>query len=306
MSLSLLFFNFISLSSLTITLRRWVGRLRTVGIQRGAQEIEDTNITPTNTADNNTYELTTDMRTRSSTRTSSYDFDFNFSSPSASSPLPSSPSLYMRQRGHERSGSMQSMGSVDEGYGSVVGGSGTNANANANACFNAKDNAYSNVKDTANSNAPAPPSSPFSFTSSSGSGASSNWGSSSSVPSTPGVYTPGYGGGYNAGSTNNNGNIPTIGIGKMSLGSRYNTPRRGVVGLPRGDDDDGDEGAEGAEEMVVESQPEPERGGGEANRERKVLMVDTTNGKAQRAGIVVVSGEDGEGERGGGGMDVDG
>jgi hypothetical protein len=126
MSLSLLFFKFISLSSLTIILCRWVGRLRTVGIQRGAQEIEDTNTMPTNTVDNDTYELTTDMHTRTrtstSTRTSSYDFDFNFSSSSASSPLPSSPSLYMRQRGHERSGSMQSMGSVDEGYGSVAGG----------------------------------------------------------------------------------------------------------------------------------------------------------------------------------------
>jgi hypothetical protein len=190
MSLSLLFFNFISLSSLTITLCRWVGCLGTVGIQRGAQEIEDTNTTPTNTVDNNTYELTTDMhsRTSTSTRTSSYDFDFNFSSSSAPSPLSSSPSLYMRQRGHERSGSMQSIGSVDEGYGSVVGGSN---NANANAYFNAKDNAYSNAKDTANPNANAPPSSPFSFSSSSGSGASSNWGSSSSVPSTPGVYTPG-------------------------------------------------------------------------------------------------------------------
>ena len=187
------------------------------------------------------------------------------------------------------------MGSVDEGYGSVVGsGSNNNANANANAYFNAKD-----TTTTTNANANAPPSSPFSF--SSGSGASSNWGSSSSVPSTPGVYTPGYSG----------GNIPTIGIGKMNLGSRYNTPRRGVVGLPRGDDDEGDEGggAESVEGMVVEHEPEPEpERGGEADRERKVLMVDTTNGKAQRGGIVVVGVEDGDGdrERGVGGMDVDG
>jgi hypothetical protein len=82
------------------------------------------------------------------------------------------------------------------------------------------------------------------------------------VPSTPGVYTPGYGGGYNASNNNNStniGNIPTIGIGKMSLGSRYNTPRRGVVGLPRGDNDnDNDEGAESAEGMVVESESGPE------------------------------------------------
>ena len=180
------------------------------------------------------------------------------------------------------------MGSVDEEYGSVVGGG---SNNNANAYFNAKD-----TTTTANANANAPPSSPFSF--SSGSGASSNWGSSSSVPSTPGVYTPGYSGG---------GNIPTIGIGKMNLGSRYNTPRRGVVGLPRGDDDEGDEGggAESVEGMVVE--PEPERGG-EADRERKVLMVDTTNGKVQRGAVVVVGVEDGDGdrERGLGGMDVDG
>jgi hypothetical protein len=200
---------------------------------------------------------------------------------------------------------MQSMGSVDEGYGSVGGGGSTIANTNA--YFNAKDNAYSNAKDNANANPNAPPSSPFSFSSSSGSGASSNWGSSSSVPSTPGVYTPGYGGaGYNVGSTNNNGNIPTIGIGKMSLGSRYNTPRRGVIGLPQGDDDDGDEGAEGAEGMVVEpeSGPEPERGG-ERDRERKVLMADTTNGRGG-GGVVVVSAEDGERESGVGGMDVDG
>jgi len=196
---------------------------------------------------------------------------------------------------------MGSMGSVDEGYGSVIGGS-NNANANANTYFNAKD--------TANPNAPAPPSSPFSFSSSSGSGASSNWGSSSSVPSTLGVYTPGYGnGGYNAGNNNstntNTGNIPTIGIGKMSLGLRYNTPRRSVVGLPRGDDDDGDEGAEGAEGMVVGPEPEPERGGEGADREKKALMVDTTNERGGR-GVVVFGAEDAEGERGVGGMDVDG
>jgi hypothetical protein len=115
---------------------------------------------------------------------------------------------------------------------------------------------------------------------------------------------PGY---NNSTHTNNGNNIPTIGIGKLSLGSRYNTPRRGVVGLPRGDDDDGDEGVEGAEGMVVESQTEPERGGGEANRERKVLMVDMTNGRGG-GGVVVVDGEDGEGERerGVGGMDMDG
>jgi len=196
---------------------------------------------------------------------------------------------------------MQSTGSVDEGYGSVIGGS-NNANANANTYFNAKD--------TANPNAPAPPSWPFSFSSSSGSGASSNWGSSSNVPSTPGVYTPGYGGGgYNASNNNstNTGNIPTIGIGKMSLGSRYNTPRRGVVGLPRGDDDGGDEGVEGAEGMAVEPEPEPEpeRGGEGADREKKALMVDTTNGRGGR-GVVVFGAEDAEGERGVGGMDVDG
>ena len=56
-----------------------------------------------------------------------------------------------------------------------------------------------------------------------------------------------------------------MGIGKVSLGSQYNTPRRGVVGLPgdEGDDHDDDEGREGAEGMVVEleSKPELERGG---------------------------------------------
>jgi len=189
------------------------------------------------------------------------------------------------------------MGSVDEGYGSVIGGS-NSANANANTYFNAKD--------TANPNAPAPPSSPFSFSSSSGSGASSNWGSSSSVPSTPGVYTPGYGGaGHNTSNNNstNTGNIPTIGIGKMSLGSRYNTPRRGVVGLPMGDNDDNDEGV--AEGMVVEPEPEPEpERGGEADRERKVLMVDTTNGRGG-CGVVVVGGEDENRDGVVGGMDVD-
>jgi len=190
------------------------------------------------------------------------------------------------------------MGSVDEGYGSVVGGS-NNANANANTYFNAKD--------TANPNAPAPPSSPFSFSTCSGSGASSNWGSSSSVPSTPGVHTPGYGSGYNASNNNstNTGNIPTIGIGKMSLGSGYNTPRRGVVGLPRGDDDDIDEGAEGVEGMVVEPEPEPERGGEGADREKTALMVDTTNERGGH-GVVVFGAEDAEGERGVSGMDVDG
>jgi hypothetical protein len=197
---------------------------------------------------------------------------------------------------------MQSMGSVDEGYGSVAGGSN---NANANAYFNAKDNAYSNAKDNANANANALPSSPFSFSSSSGSGASSNWGSSSSVPSTPGVYTPGYGGAGNSASTNNNGNIPTVGIGKMSLGSRYNTPRRGVVGLPGdGGDDEAAAAESGPEGMVVESEPEAERGG-EADRVRKVLMVDTTNGRGG-GGVVVVGAEDGERESGVGGMDVDG
>ena len=115
------------------------------------------------------------------------------------------------------------------------------------------------------------------------------------MPSTPGVYTPGYSG----------GNILTIGIGKMNLGSRYNTLRRGVVGLPQGNDDEGDEGggAESVEGMVVE----PERGE-EADRERKVLMVDMMNGKVQRGGVVVVGVEDGDGERerGVGGMDMDG
>jgi len=130
------------------------------------------------------------------------------------------------------------------------------------------------------------------------------------VPSTPGVYTPGYGGGgYNASNTNatntNTGNIPTIGIGKMSLGSRYNTPRKGVVGLPVGDDDDGDEGAEGAEGMVVEPEPEPEHGGEGADREKKTLMVDTTNERGGR-GVVVIGAEDAEGERCVSGMDVDG
>jgi hypothetical protein len=91
----------------------------------------------------------------------------------------------------------------------------------------------------------------------------------------------------------------------MSLGSQYNTPRRGVVGLPRGDDDDGDEGAEGAEGMVVESQPEPERSGEGVDRERKVLMVDTMNGRGG-GGVVVVGGEDGERVSGVSGMDVDG
>jgi hypothetical protein len=109
-------------------------------------------------------------------------------------------------------------------------------------------------------------------------------------------------------NSTNSGNIPTIGIGKMSLGSRYNTPRRGVVGLPGdGGDDDAAAAAEsGVEGMVVESQPEAERGG-EADRVRKVLMVDTTNGRGG-GGVVVVGGGDGDGERerGVGGMDVDG
>ena len=57
--------------------------------------------------------------------------------------------------------------------------------------------------------------------------------------------------GINASNNNstktNNGNIPTIGIGKTSLWSRYNTPRWGVVGLPGdGGDDHGDNG--GAEQ----------------------------------------------------------
>jgi len=120
------------------------------------------------------------------------------------------------------------------------------------------------------------------------------------------VHTPGYGGtGHNVSNNNstNTGNIPTIGIRKMSLGSRYNTPRRGVVGLPRGDDDDGDEGAGGAEGMAVE--PEPECGGEGADREQKALMVDTMNGRGGR-GVVVVDAENAEGERGVSGMDVDG
>ena len=85
-----------------------------------------------------------------------------------------------------------------------------------------------------------------------------------------------------------------------------NTLRRGVFWLPRGDNDD-DEGAEGAKGMVVESQPEPGHGG-EADRERKVLidrerkvlMVGTANGRGG-GGVVVVGGEEGVGERGVGG-----
>jgi len=123
------------------------------------------------------------------------------------------------------------------------------------------------------------------------------------------VHTPRYGTGYNASHNNstNTGNIPTVGIGKMSLGSRYNTPRRGVVGLPRGDDDDVDEGAEGAEGMVVEPDPDPEseRGGEGADREKKALMVDTTNGRGGR-GVVVVAAGDGDEDRVVGRMDVDG
>jgi len=65
-------------------------------------------------------------------------------------------------------------------------------------------------------------------------------------------------------TTNNNGSILTMGTGKMRLGSQYNTPRRGVVGLPgdEGDDHDDDGGREGAEGMVVEleSKPKLERG----------------------------------------------
>lgn len=134
-----------------------------------------------------------------------------------------------------------------------------------------------------------PPSSPFFSSSASGSasGASSNW--DASIPSTPAAYV-----GYN----------PTIGIGKMSLGSRYNTPRRGVVGLPG---DAGDEEGEG-EGMVVESERAHEKGG---DGEGKVVVVDTMSAgvtvKAERDGVVVVveAGEEG-GERGVGGMDVDG
>jgi hypothetical protein len=46
--------------------------------------------------------------------------------------------------------------------------------------------------------------------------------------------------------------------------------------------------------LGLRPEPEPERGG-EADRERKVLMVDTTNGRG--------GGEDGEGERSVGRMD---
>ena len=45
--------------------------------------------------------------------------------------------------------------------------------------------------------------------------------------------------------------------------------------------------------------------GGEADREKKVLMVDMTDGRGG-GGVVVVGGEEGEGERSVGGMDVDG
>ena len=84
----------------------------------------------------------------------------------------------------------------------------------------------------------------------------------------------------------------------MNLGSRYYNTPRSVVGLPWGADDDNDDGGgmEGAE-MVVEPEPELEHGG-EADGKRKVLMVDMTN---ERGG-----GEDNEGEKGVGGMDVDG
>jgi hypothetical protein len=66
-----------------------------------------------------------------------------------------------------------------------------------------------------------------------------------------------------------------IEIGKMSLESRYNTPRRGVVGLP-GDEGDGTRVRRGR--WLSLSAWCLRLMEGEADREWKVLMVDTTNG----------------------------
>jgi len=148
---------------------------------------------------------------------------------------------------------------------------------------------------------------------SSTSASASNWGSSS-VPSTPGagVYTPGFAVNNvnipaNSPNDATSPKLPTIGIGKMSLGSRYDTPRRGVVGLPGDEEGEHDEGEEG-EGMVVERDPRDTRDFG-----RKGLMVDTVGVKEeeQRGGgrgqVVVVEGGGGdeERERGVCGMDVD-
>lgn len=153
---------------LTFT-RRWVGRLRTVGIQRGVQEGEDTE---------------------------GYEFEF----------------------GHRR-----------------------------------KDSSQYDDQDLQ---------SPF-FSSS-----STAWGSS--IPSTPG------GGPYNAPSP---GAIP---IGAMSIGSRYNTPRSSVVGLPDEDRDD----------MTVET-----------------LASKRTDSGVWKAGDIKVAGidaaSDEDGEKGSQKMDVD-
>ena len=161
---------------------------------------------------------------------------------------------------------------------------------------------------------------------SSTSASASNWGSSS-VPSTPGagVYTPGYVGGFSHANANPNSSnadnvntpanapndatspkLPTIGIGKMSLGSRYDTPRRSVVGLPGDDGDERGDGSEEGEGMVVERDPRDIRDFG-----RKGLMVDTVGVKEEEqrgmGRVVVVDSDSGdeERERGVCGMDVD-
>ena len=119
-----------NVSDYSLTRNRWVGRLRTVGIQRGVQEGEDSE---------------------------GYEFEFG---------------------GHHR-------------------------RTDSSSQYDDQD-------------LPSP------FFSSS----STAWGSS--IPSTPGGNGP-----YNAPSP---GAIP---IGAMSIGSRYNTPKSGVVGLP--DEEDRDE-----------------------------------------------------------------
>jgi len=152
----------------------------------------------------------------------------------------------------------------------------------------------------------------------SASASASNWGSSS-VPSMPGagLYMPGYA--FNnvnipANSPNDatSPKLPTIGIGKMSLGSRYDMPRRSVVGLPGDDGNERGDGSEEGERMVVERDPCDIRDPlGRDGSGRKALMVDTMGVKEEERGgrrVVVVEGGgggDGERERGVCGMDVD-
>ncbi|KAJ3511069.1 hypothetical protein NLJ89_g4307 [Agrocybe chaxingu] len=116
------------------------------------------------------------------------------------------------------------------------------------------------------------------------SGASTNWGSS--IPSTPGgAYTPVNSSFSYAGNASSPGAIH-IPIGSMSLGSRYNTPKSAVVGLPDEEEEGEDEAGRRVEKMEVVNTKPVERAGGV-----KVVGVD--------AGI------EEDGERGIQKMDVD-